>query len=215
MIARNKLFIFDMDGTLIDSKRDITASINFVRKQKGLYPLAEDEVAKIVNSDRRLIPKKLYGTKEFEEEDRILFDKHYHIECLKSKPYENIKSLLHNLKDINILLSVATNAPKLFALKMLKNTDLLKYFDLVIGSCDVEKSKPAPDMINFILKKFERFDKKNVIIIGDNYTDIEAGFNAGIRTCFVKWGFGTLNSIKPNFFVSNPDELVKLIEATD
>ncbi len=213
MKKQNQLFIFDMDGTLLNSKKDIAASINFVRKQKNLPTLHENEIAEIINSDRKTLSKKLYNTETFEKKDKQLFEHHYSIECLKNtKPYDGIINSIKELYQTNSILCIATNAPKQFAIKMLKNTNLLQYFRFVMGACEVENPKPAPDMILKILQKFDIYQSKNAIIIGDNYTDIEAGYNAGIKTAFVEWGFGKINLRKPDFYFTTPSELMKLKE---
>ncbi len=211
MIHKNNMLIFDMDGTLLDSKKDITSSINFVRKQKGLDRLTVDEVVKAINQDIKLLPKILYNTEKYEKQDRELFENHYYQECIKStKPYEGITEILEYFINLDFKLCVATNAPTTFALRMLENTKLINFFDYVAGVCEVNQPKPSPEIILKILKKFDTFNKDNVIIIGDNHSDIEAGHNAGIKTAYVDWGFGKKMNLKTDFHFYEPKELLKL-----
>lgn len=206
------ILIFDMDGTLINSSKDITSSINYVRDQKGMSSLPETDIAKAINADRKKLPYILYGTETYTSIDRERFEKHYNTECTKtSHVYEGIIPALHQFADQGYHMSVATNAPTFFAEKMLKHTNIIHFFDHIIGACKVETPKPAPDMIHLIL---DAYDVKKPIdckatIIGDNNVDIDAGINAGIHTVFANWGFGDSNR-QEDLSLASPSDLYQV-----
>lgn len=208
----NVLVIFDMDGTLVDTRADITISINYVRKIKNLPPLTEEEVVKIINFKREELSKHLYHTETFLPEDREIFEEHYKHQCTKNvKTYKGIPDLLDFLKSSGAKLSVATNAPTKFGERILTAAKIEHYFDYIVGACNVKKAKPDPDMIYLIL---DLYSDKTIIkkfLVGDNHTDINAAKNANIPSIFVKWGYGSFDSATPDFTAETPEEIIKYI----
>jgi phosphoglycolate phosphatase len=187
-----KIVIFDMDGTLIDSGRDITVSINHVRRVVyNLEPLSQEYIVEVINRDKRNLALLFYETKEFEPPARELFEQHYLQQCTRSTTvYDGIRETLDQLKGGGVLLSVATNAPSLFAHRMLSHLEILACFDLVIGGRDVANLKPHPDMLHTILNEYG-FEKERdlALMVGDNNKDMEAAARAGIKGIFATWGF--------------------------
>jgi phosphoglycolate phosphatase len=118
---------------------------------------------------------------------------------------------LETLKNDNFNLSVATNAQTKFAEKILSCQKIDHFFDFIIGACKVDKPKPEPDMLNLILNLYNYDDKNDYtpIMVGDTHTDIEAGKNAGLKTVFVKWGFGTAIG-NEDIVLKEPIELSKI-----
>jgi len=207
-----KIVIFDMDGTLIDSKKDITISVNYVRKvNHNLPPLSEEFIVEAINMHERNLPYLFYKTETYEQRDRELFEKHYKKQCIEHPYlYEGVEEMLHTLKANGVKMSVATNAPTLFAKTMLQHLQVADLFDEIVGADRVKASKPNPEMIELILR-FYNFNKESdkAWMIGDNSKDMQSGENAGIETIFVTWGFssdGTYNTV-----VEEPKEILNII----
>lgn len=181
-----------MDGTLIDSKKDITISINHVReKHYGLEPLSEAFVVEAINMEVRNLPKLFYGTETYEKQDMVAFEAHYLEQCVVSPYlYDGVFETLEALKERDIKLSVATNAPTKFAQRMLSSLGVAAHFDLIVGADAVSESKPSPQMLFKILDayRFERTRDK-AWMIGDNSKDMLCAHNAGIEALFATWGF--------------------------
>lgn len=192
-----KIVIFDMDGTLIDSKKDITISINYVRElNHGLEPLSESFVVEAINMHQRNLAKLFYGTELYEERDRVIFEKHYKEQCIQNPYlYEGVEELLHTLKEHEVQLSVATNAPTIFAQTMLESLNVQELFDVIIGADKVEKSKPNPEMLHHILNSYKYYGGRDrAWMIGDNSKDMEAARNANIDSVFAAWGFSSFGT---------------------
>ena len=206
--------IFDMDGTLIDSRIDITNAVNFVRSKKGLPPLKIDDVVAAINGPVSELSLKFYNTAKYEKRDKKLFEEFYMEECTKNaKVYNGVIDVLEYLKTKNKRLAVATNAPTKFAEKMLKSANICHYFDCIKG-CDGDlPPKPHPHILLYLLEKLNYKDKNRSLFIGDNESDFLAALSANLNYIMVTWGFGKNNSvIKCKFIVNYPEEVLKYID---
>ena len=187
-----KIVIFDMDGTLLDSKKDITISVNYIRElHYGLTPLREEFIVEAINMDVRNLPNLFYGTENYEAKDREVFEIHYALQCTQNPYlYEGIQETLQILVKRGVKLSVATNAPTPFALRMLKSLGVDELFDVIIGADEVKVSKPNPEMLRKILTHYD-YDASNdsAWMVGDNSKDMLGASNAGIDSMFATWGF--------------------------
>ncbi|WP_434636308.1 HAD family hydrolase [Sulfurimonas sp. NW7] len=207
-----KIVIFDMDGTLIDSKKDITISVNYVRKTNhNLPPLSEEFIVDAINKEVRNLPKLFYNTEIYEEKDRILFEKHYKEQCIEHPYlYDGVQEMLERLHVKGVKLSVATNAPTQFALTMLEHLHVADLFDMIVGADKVQASKPHPDMIHKILNFYSYDAKKDKAwMVGDNSKDIKSAHNAGIEAIFAAWGFSAHGT--HTVVVKDPKEIVDIV----
>jgi phosphoglycolate phosphatase len=209
-----QIVIFDMDGTLIDSGRDITASVNHVRKTVyGLGPLTISFVVEAINRDQRNLALLFYERTTYEPAAKTVFEAHYHEQCVQNtRLYNGISRLLAELTAAGARLSVATNAPAVFAGRMLRHLGVADTFDRIIGSEDVHQSKPHPEMLHCILDEYGfTCERDFAIMVGDNSKDMEAARRAGIPGAFVTWGFSPAG--EGDFVLEHPDELLQLVQA--
>lgn len=207
-----KIVIFDMDGTLLDSKKDITISINHVREaHHNLAPLSEEYVVRAINMEVRNLSQLFYETEIYHPKDRELFESHYELQCVKNVYlYEGVEEMLKSLVASDVKISVATNAPTQFALRMLEHLRVKNLFDVIIGADKVNNSKPSPEMLNYILDYYD-YDEKNhkAWMVGDNSKDILSAASAGIDSIFATWGFSPQSSAK--IVVKKPPEVLDIV----
>ena len=184
-----KLIIFDMDGTLVNSSLTIANAINYVRKNLGFEPMEQESILRMVN-DHTLNPAKtFYHAEAFDADHERWFSEYY------SKNHENelvlyegIKELLDSLKDNGHALAVATNAYRGSTIESLTHLDVYEYFDAIACYDDVKKGKPHPDMLHKILDELDHSNEKS-IFIGDGPRDEMASKHAQIPYIMVDWGF--------------------------
>lgn len=204
--------IFDMDGTLIDSSRAMTASVNYVRETLGLAPIDKSYLEYHINQPDQHLPKIFYNTDEYVPEHRELFKEHY-LESTKSMIalYPNVQELLEALH-VKAHLSIATNANDLFARNMLTHMGIVDYFSYILGANNVASPKPSPDIIHAIMN-FTQSKEAETILVGDSLKDEYAAQNANVEFVFANWGYGRSETAKRKVNTVNEllIELQKLI----
>lgn len=211
-----RIAIFDMDGTLIDSGQDITVSINHVRKEcYGLEPLTVRAVIDAINAPSRNLAEIFYEMQSYEDRARQAFEAHYYDQCIQNVvSYDGIREILEHFADSGLSMGVATNAPGLFARRMLGHLQLSDYFSLIVGADDVETPKPHPQMLQKVLDHHGYISgTDNAWMIGDNSKDMEAAAQLGIPGIFAGWGFSSQG--EGNYFADHPKELLRIIFEED
>jgi len=187
--VKKRLVIFDMDGTLADSSRAIANAINYVRRRLGLPPLKVQEIVSKINDPHLNGAEYFYESERFEARHEAWFAEYYsanhHKELLL---YEGILELLEKLKSRGCLLAVATNAYRRSTLETLEHLGILEFFDAVASYDDVERGKPAPDMLLKILEELG-VSREDALFVGDGHRDALAAEAAGIDFIMVEWGF--------------------------
>jgi phosphoglycolate phosphatase len=201
-----------MDGTLLDSQKDITISVNYVReKNYGLEPLPERYIVDAINMEVRNLPKLFYNTELYEDKARDMFEAHYETQCIQNPYlYEGVFQTLQELLANNVKLSVATNAPTKFAQRMLGHLGVAEMFDVIIGADKVAASKPDPQMLHYILNHY-KFDKTQhkAWMVGDNSKDMLSAQQAGIDSMFATWGFSPDGEYET--LVNKPNEILSIV----
>lgn len=204
--------LFDMDGTLIDSGLDITISINHVREQcYNLEPLSVQAVIDAINAPVRNLSEIFYLQPHYEQRAKSAFEEHYFEQCIQNvAPYEGIRDLLKTLSENNMIMGVATNAPSIFAKRMLSHLKLDSYFEMIVGADEVDSPKPHPQMLHRHLDYHGyRSGTDRAWMIGDNSKDMDAAAQAGITSIFAGWGFAGQG--EGDHFASSPRSLLDII----
>ena len=188
-MTRFDLLIFDLDGTLVDTRQDLTNSVNCVLQNFGLPKLQLTEVMHFVGDG---LHKLMERTLQSQDPKRLneaiaLFRDHYREHCLDvSRLYDGAQEALNHFREKKM--AVISNKPDEFALAILKGLGVDHYFNIILGGDSQPELKPSPASILYILEEL-KVEPGRAVIIGDGTTDIEAGRRAGIHTCAVTYGY--------------------------
>lgn len=200
-------FLFDLDGTLIDSADDIALSLRLTLKDLGKEDLMPQDVRKLIGGGVRALLEKVLG-EEFRKEHVSLFREHYlRNAVVHTELFPGVEEVLHELRAKGKTLVVITNKMKLLTDKILEELGIDELFDLVVGGDSFPEKKPSPLPV---LKSLEITGGKpeRSIIVGDTAADIEAGRSAGTKTALAAWGYVKLNSLQPDYVFESPKDIL-------
>lgn len=210
-----RLIIFDLDGTLLDTREDIANACNHALQMCGCPERALEEYNMLVgrgiyNLFREALP--------FEKrcEDMVMKMKSHFIPyynnhiCDMTKPYPGIIRMLEDLSSKGIAFAIASNkyqeGTEILVEKLLKKYSFIR----ISGQRDGKPIKPDPEIIREIMQEIPGISEKDVIYCGDSDVDMQTGLNAGVRTVGVTWGFRTreeLAAYRPWLLAEYPEEI--------
>jgi phosphoglycolate phosphatase len=189
-----RALIFDLDGTLIDSQRDLICSVNATLQEMGREQLHEDTISGYIGHGApQLVRRALGGNPSDHECDRALqfFLAHYNEHKLDSTcPYPGVAEALALLA--HYPMAILTNKPVRVSVRILEGLGLAKYFRAVYGGNSFETKKPDPLGAHTILREFATAPNE-AVLIGDSEVDVQTARNAGTFAAAVNYGFGTHN----------------------
>jgi phosphoglycolate phosphatase len=187
--------IFDLDGTLVDSAPDLAAAMNVVLDANHLPPLPTEDVRHLVGNGAKALIERGFtanGRRAPTEDEMAshitLFLDHYSTHLTDfSVPFPDTKATLEALQAQNIKLAVCTNKREALALPLLRDLELLDFFDSIIcrDTLPVYKPDPAP-----LLECCVRTNRPYGIMVGDTMTDLSAALAASMPCAIATFGYG-------------------------
>ena len=194
-IQNKKLFIFDLDGTLVDTAPDFKNSINYMLNELNESEVSLKEIRNWVGyGARELIRRTVVDKNIPHDEQRIeemlkIFLLHYtHNIDDDSVLFNNVRNVLEFLKNNGIKLAVCTNKMERLSNILLEKLNVLHMFDYLVGGDSLNKSKPDPYPLLNICEKLNT-EISDSIMIGDSVTDLNAGKGAGMPVVLVSYGY--------------------------
>ncbi|MCH5197799.1 MAG: HAD-IA family hydrolase [Oscillospiraceae bacterium] len=211
-----KLIIFDMDGTILNTLPDLSASLNHALKKNGLPERSLSEVRSFVgNGIRKLIERGVPEGTNKELTDKVYsdFSEHYEQNCANATaPYDGITEVITEIRNRGMKTAVVSNKID-SAVKQLAEEYFGSLFDMCVGESDKIKKKPAPDEVEAVLRELN-IKKEEALFVGDSEVDIETSKNAGLPIISVTWGFKDREFLLSNgakTLIDKPQELLKEI----
>jgi phosphoglycolate phosphatase len=191
--VRTALVLFDLDGTLIDSRRDLADSANDMLASYGARPLGEDAVGSMVGCGAVTLVKRVMaaaGVDAALDEALARFLDAYDRRLVRhTRPYEGIPAVLDELQSHEISMALLTNKPLEQSVRILDVFELSKYFRWVVGGDGPWPRKPSPEGVKFLMNQAAA-GPSQTMLIGDSAIDLQTSRNAGIRICLARYGFG-------------------------
>jgi len=210
-----RLLVFDLDGTLVDSKQDLALSVNAMRMEMGLAPLPLDLIASYVGHGVTLLVRRSLGTHatgENVEKGLAFFLAYYRDHMLDhTAPYPGVAEALEKLAGHKM--AVLTNKPVNFSRDMLARLRFAPYFAYIYGGNSFPQKKPDPIGLHKLMEDLQ-ISARETLMVGDSDTDVLTGRNAGVWTCGVTYGFGahTLQQVSPDLVIDDMRELPPLLD---
>lgn len=209
-----ELLIFDLDGTLIESKWDIAASVNLTLAELGLPQRPLEEIFGFVGDGVKQLLRLAVGDNDrvsFADALRV-FRGHYLAHCLdRTTFYPGVEDALTHFTDKRK--AVATNKSIEYTQVILKGLGA-HHFQFVVGGDNGFGLKPEPGMLLHIMERLD-VPRERTVLVGDSTNDINGGHNAGIRVCAVGYGMGNrekMAACRPDWFIERPEQLMEIFE---
>jgi phosphoglycolate phosphatase len=187
-----RLAVFDLDGTLVDSRRDLATAANALVAELGGAPLSEARVGRMVGEGAGVLVRRALeasgldpGTPGALERFLDLYDEHL---LDTTSLYEGTREVLDTLLP-RVPLAVLTNKPQSPSDRIIDALDLRRYFRAVIGGDGAHGRKPDPAGLLFLSRTFDTAPA-DTLMVGDSPIDLETGRRAGTRVCLLRYGFG-------------------------
>jgi phosphoglycolate phosphatase len=212
-----RALIFDLDGTLIDSKLDLALSVNATLAELGRDPLPHEQIFSYVGQGAPALIARALGSDASEQDCLIgleFFIKYYSAHKLDNTVlYPGVRETLDALRDMPM--AVLTNKPVRVSRAIIEELGVGERFRFVYGGNSFERKKPDPMGIDSILREFGAAPAQ-AMLVGDSEIDVQTARNAGTWACGVTYGFGShrLGEYPPDVLVDNLMELIPQLPAT-
>jgi phosphoglycolate phosphatase len=189
-----RALIFDLDGTLIDSKLDLIHSVNATLTEMGRATLSEEVISSYIGHGApMLMSRALGGVAKEEELSRGLgyFLEYYEAHKLDNTClYPGVTETLAKLAEQKIAMAVLTNKPVKISVRILEALGIARYFQVIYGGNSFETKKPDPLGAKTILQEFKIKNARDSMMVGDSEVDIQTARNADMVATAVNYGFG-------------------------
>jgi phosphoglycolate phosphatase len=204
------LLIFDLDGTLIDSRLDLAHAVNATRAQAGRGPLPHEQIFSFVGNGAPVLIKRSMGPDASDEEVQnaleFFLDYYRHHALDYTVLYPGVHDALNLLYASGTAMAVLTNKPVRISHRIMEGLGIASLFFRIYGGNSFEHKKPHPIGIDTLRAEVSAPAEKTWMV-GDSYVDVQTARNAGVASCGVTYGF------QPETFQEfPPDVLVDRLE---
>ena len=216
--ARWQAILFDLDGTLTDSKRGITRSIQYALRKRGLEAPDAGALEPFIGPPLEQSFREQLGF-DASEARRAVEDYREYFEqqgLYENEVYEGIPELLRGLRASGRRVGLATSKPTVFAERILEHFDIAKHFDLIVGSFLDGRRVEKSEIVATALAGVADVARERVVMVGDRRHDVQGARANGIDAIGVTYGYGTreeLRASSPTSLVASVPELRRLLLA--
>lgn len=207
------LIIFDLDGTLIDSRKDLAIAVNAMREHLQMAPLAPLLIESYVGNGVAMLVKRSLGPDipdGLAERGLEYFLQYYAAHALQhTRCYEGVPELLEELSAQGHKQAILTNKPAKITTNIVAGLGIRDYFFRVYGGDSLFATKPDPEGIRLLMEEAHEAASAT-LMVGDSAVDVRTARNAGVRCCGVNWGIQpeSFELNPPDFLIQSPRELL-------
>lgn len=210
-----KTLILDFDGTIADTKESIIQTMKFVANTFNIKKIDEKLIKSLIGLPLRTTFEKAFLLDEnFIQEATFVYRKHYNEIVINTiSLFDSVEETLIDFHQRGMNLTVASSKGKEALIRILKSQKIYNIFSFVGGEEDAKNMKPSPDIVNYIMDKYN-CDPKECLVIGDTVFDIEMGQRANVDTCGVTYGNNTREELEkqiPNYIIDNFKNLTEIV----
>jgi phosphoglycolate phosphatase len=209
-----RALIFDLDGTLIDSQRDLIRSVNIMLREMGRAELREETISGYIGQGAPILVGRALGEGATQEEHKraLRFFLSYYEEHKMdtTRAYPGVAETLEELAGLPM--AILTNKPARISVRILDELGLKRYFRAIYGGNSFETKKPDPLGATTILREFG-VAPHEALLIGDSEVDVQTARNAGAVAAAVNYGFGAHDraAYPADIYLERISDLIELL----
>ncbi|MCS7262035.1 MAG: HAD-IA family hydrolase [Aquificaceae bacterium] len=205
-----KALLLDLDGTLIDSYKDIAIHLNRTLQHFGKPSVEVESVRYRIGGGARELLREFFP-QELLQEALAVFREYYLSEpVIHTKPFEGIREVLCRAKEKGVELAVVTNKMEELSRLILERLELMSYFSLLVGGDTYKEKKPSPLPLVEVLKALV-VPPQEALMVGDTETDLKAGRLAGTKRALALWGYVKVSEEVPEYTLQRPADILRFI----
>ena len=208
--------LFDLDGTITDSKPGILNSIRYALKKHGLQVPSDEVLQTFIGPPLKEQFQEVFGLTEEESIQMVAAYREYYAEkgIFENRVYEGVPEMLEKLKNHGMRIVMATAKPELYAERIAEHFEFDRYFDFIGGACMDGRRTDKHEVIEYVLKTCGIKDRGSTVMVGDRRHDMEGAGQAGIASLGVLYGYGSrqeLETAGAGMLAEDPAEAAELI----
>lgn len=215
-----RLIIFDFDGTLGDTRRNIVTTMQMTIAELHLPNRSEEECAATIGLPLAECFKTLFPDIQEEliprcaETYRRFFNEN--LKTIQPEAFPGVVETLSILHQNGFTLTIASSRSRNSLMELTRNMGIADYISYILGADDVKEAKPKPEPVLKTLADMH-FNAEEILVVGDMAVDIQMGANAGTKTCGVTWGNGTKDELVQagaDYIIDNIEELIGIVKTS-
>lgn len=217
-ILRKGLIIFDFDGTLGDTRRNIVTTMQMTIAELHLPNRSEEDCSATIGLPLAGCFRTLFPDIHDDfiprcaETYRRFFNEN--LKTIQPQAFPGVVETLSVLYQKGFTLTIASSRSRNSLMELTRNMGIADYISYLLGADDVKEAKPKPEPVLKTLAELH-FDADETLVVGDMAVDIQMGTNAGARTCGVTWGNGTENELEDagaTFIINRIEQLIEILD---
>ena len=215
-----KIILFDLDGTVMNTKEGITKCAAYALKHYGIIVEDLDSLDFFIGPPLHTTFQDIYGfdEKKAEEATSLYRERYRDFGVYECEPYPGITEVLQTLYERGYKMGIATSKPEVFAVQILEKFQIAKYFTYIIGSLMDNSRSDKKEVIEEAFAQFgvdNIYTRDEVIMVGDRKHDIIGAKKMGIEAVGVRFGFAKGNELEEagaDYIADKPEDIVRIIK---